>query len=41
MRGSTVIKEFVRILASFGPTGLSVIERCPYYRVARKVRPTV
>ena len=30
--------EFVWNLVSFGPCGLSSIERCPYYRGVRKER---
>ena len=30
--------EFVWNLVPFGPSGLHVIERCPYYRGVRKER---
>ena len=38
-RGVRIIEvEFVWNLVSFGPCGLSVIERCPYFRGVRKER---
>ena len=30
--------EFVRNFVSFGPSGLYIIERCPYYRGVHKER---